>query len=1080
MSNILICGTLDEKIFLNIDFYGKEYIHEIIYKENQEMIVSCLDNIPDNFGITINNHFRFNYDDPIIIHIKLKVLDINYTGNIKYYDGKRFINDPSMIIDNEYRLHSILLDKWYPKCRLFLSNSIVKKFAIKDFNITDSKNNIIFKLKKDSPYINNHYSLVKSYFLYNEVKSIFSKHTVYMMLNSKYPINYIFDDIKYIDLNNIDEQLLNNTLYLFVTNFEYYQNMLNSAIIHRFITQKKIKLIFRSCRLPDCIDYNDGIYFLQNPSIKLPSGVISRFNNTEMTVEQYISYITMNKLQQRIFINTMGISSNTTYERLEYTDNKIHILFMGRLIRPFDIIHFINKVDTLLDHDIFIIDILPGTFTYKNKNLNPRLTQNLHLLKTLFNPTINVITPVDHCQVRTFICKSDIGIDFPSDIHSISTTGPENCKLYEYISLGLPVVSQITPNSYFITKYKCGVELNKICSPTDYYNAIMEISSNLSNMDRPSISRSFIDEYSYKNLTYKLLRNILFFYKELPRELLGNWNLSEEKIINESPYLKNHKFLIRDRTIKINWDRLLKHFPDLFRYDKKSFLDLSCGNGATLEILRFMGHTIFGVDYESSNHCFDKPLFHSNLEMNNKWPYKILLESQNLDFKGHDLNVIPYPFEDNSFDIVNSWGAIEFYGRPKYWNVFILEMLRISKEYVNIAFNDISSWLKDNNEYVSEYNTFFNEIENIFSGYNVQIAKISDRHYKFLKQGKINISYLDSSNFKVDEFISIGGECSVSEALKYLSIRNFSSPFDWIITDFNKIYNTFQSNFSIQNFLNIDDIKNINEFKGKFTTSDNVFYYHEQDCNSINDVLIKYTKRLKRLNNILNCNKSIIFILKSQNATLEEIITLEKLIIKMYSDINFKILFINPNVKTTHYSNHIIGVYLDEVHFIRWSNGTWNHGHQTNDLNEIMCNCLKDVFFKFNIDKSNPFLKDITTIYNANYVLCKYIEKEHFITIKNANKLPNNSGISFSFYKNIITATLIFLAKKITENECYLKVYTGKKWIKFDEPLEVEYKKFSIVSEFDFNAKSKWRIGFNINTDQNIDYELCLKDIKFK
>lgn len=137
-------------------------------------------------------------------------------------------------------------------------------------------------------------------------------------------------------------------------------------------------------------------------------------------------------------------------------------------------------------------------------------------------------------------------------------------------------------------------------------------------------------------------------------------------------------------------------------------------------------------------------------------------------------------------------------------------------------------------------------------------------------------------------------------------------------------------------------------------------------------------------------------------------------------------------------------------------------------------------FLNLILIKNDPFLKDIDTIYNTNYVSCKYIEKEHFIRIKNTNELPDNSGISFTFHKNLTTATLIFLAKKITENECYLKVYNGKKWIKLDEPLELEYKKFSIVSEFDFNAKSKWRIGFKINTDQNIDYELCLKDIKIK
>ena len=144
-------------------------------------------------------------------------------------------------------------------------------------------------------------------------------------------------------------------------------------------------------------------------------------------------------------------------------------------------------------------------------------------------------------------------------------------------------------------------------------------------------------------------------------------------------------------------------------------------------------------------------------------------------------------------------------------------MLRISKEYVNISFNDISPWLKENKEYIQEYNTFFNEIETQFSDYNIVIEKVTDRHYKFLKQENIKISYLDLSN----------------------------------------------------------------------------------------------------------------------------------------------------------------------------------------------------------INKIDPYLKDINTIYNTNYVSCKYIEKEYFIRIKNTNELPDNSGISFTFHKNLTTATLIFLAKKIIrENKC--------------------------------------------------------------
>jgi SAM-dependent methyltransferase len=1075
---IYVSTVLDEQIFSNVDYFNKESLIEIDVNEHNEQTVTLdKNNIQNHFGITIHALYDFDYDKEIIVNIELLFTD-NIIGNLKYFDGKKYIIDNNQIIENNTLKANIHLNCWNKKCRFFIDNLNVNTFIIKKFTIKDLNNNVLFTQKLWSPKIKNHYSLIKGRFLYDELTKILYKTDVFMILNNKYKINYNLPDIKYYHLNNINKKT--NILYLFIVNYEYYNNLISNKFLKESIENNSIRTIFRSCSIPNDFKYNNGIFFIQNKNMRMPESFINILNANEKTVDSCMEKEKKLNLKKRIYVNTMGVSSNLKYHNNSYNDNKIHILFVGRLTRPFNLIEYINNIDNLLDHKKYIIDILPGSLELNGKKLNPANIKDFKILKLLINKTINLLPSVPQNEVFQYILKSDIGIDFPTDINNLSIKGAENSKLYEYISGGLPTVSQLTPNSYFINKYNCGIELNKISTPKDYYNAIIELSSKINNYNRHNISSSFISHYSYKNLTNILVRHIMSFYKEIPKELLGNWNYPNDKITLDTPYLKNHKFLIRDRTINSNWNRLLRYFPDLFTDDKKSFLDLSCGNGATLEILRFLGHTGFGVDYESKNHCFDKPLFNSTLEMNNKWPYKILLKSQNLDFKGHDLNVLPYPFEDNSFDIVNSWGAIEFYGRPKYWKVFLLEMLRISKEYVNITFNDISPWLKDNQEYIQEYNTFFNEIENNFSNFNVKIEKISERHYKLIKKGKINISYLDSSNFKVDEFISIGGECSVSEALKHLSIRNFSSPFDWIITDFNKIYNTFQSNFSIQNFLNIDDIKHINKFKGKFTTSDNVFYYHEQDCNLIDDVLIKYTRRLNRLKDILSCNKSIILIRKSKNDTLEEIIKLEKLIIKMYPNINFKILFINPNVKTMHYSNHIIGVYLDEFYFIRWSNGTWNHEHQTNDLNEIMCNCLKDVFFKLNIDKSDPFLKDINTIYNTNYVSCKYNEKEHFITIKNANKLPSNSGICFSFHKNIKNVTLTFQAKKITKKECYLKVYTGKTWIKLDEQLDSEYKKFSIVSEFDFNAKSKWRIGFKINTNENVDFELCLRDIKFK
>ncbi|MCH7850985.1 MAG: hypothetical protein IH845_05065 [Nanoarchaeota archaeon] len=53
----------------------------------------------------------------------------------------------------------------------------------------------------------------------------------------------------------------------------------------------------------------------------------------------------------------------------------------------------------------------------------------------------------------------------------------------------------------------------------------------LNNYNREDISKKFINDFSYQNLTYIFIRKILKYYKELPDELLGDWNVSKDKII---------------------------------------------------------------------------------------------------------------------------------------------------------------------------------------------------------------------------------------------------------------------------------------------------------------------------------------------------------------------------------------------------------------------------------------------------------------------------------------------------------------------------------------------------------------------
>ena len=564
--SIYVSSILDEQVFLNIDFFNKESLVEVnMNKDNEQTVIIDKNNIKNNFGITIHNLFKFNYDKEIIISIEL-LFKNNTKGNLKYYNGEKYIIDNNQVIKNNILKANINLKCWNKKCRFFIDNLNIDTFIIKKFIIKDLNNKILFNQELWSPKIKNHYSLIKGKFLYDELTKILYKTDVFMILNKKYKINYILPDIKYYHLNNINKE--SKILYLFITNYEYYNNLISNIFLKQSIENNSIKTIFRSCSIPNDFNYNNGLFFIQNENMSVPKSFQTILNSNENTVNSCIQKENELNLKNRIYVNTMGVSSNLKYYKDSYNDKKIHILFLGRLTRPYCLTDFINKIDDLLDHNKFVIDILPGSLELNEKNtrikMNPANIKDFNFIKSLFNNTINILSPVSQKEVFKYILKSDIGIDFPVNINDLSIKGPENTKLYEYISCGLPTVSQLTPNSYFINKYNCGIELKTVSNPKDYYNAIIELSKNINQYNRENIAINFINDYSYNNLTYILIRNIMSFYKELPKELLGDWNFSNDKITLDTPYLKNHKFLIRDRTIKSNWDRLLRYFPDLF------------------------------------------------------------------------------------------------------------------------------------------------------------------------------------------------------------------------------------------------------------------------------------------------------------------------------------------------------------------------------------------------------------------------------------------------------------------------------------------------------------------------------------
>jgi len=157
----------------------------------------------------------------------------------------------------------------------------------------------------------------------------------------------------------------------------------------------------------------------------------------------------------------------------------------------------------------------------------------------------------------------------------------------------------------------------------------------------------------------------------VPCELKENWKYIKPDALEKIKSSVGGKFLNRDLYVDLYWNRLHKEIPELL--DKKlKVLDVGCGNGVVLEILRWYGHDVIGMDYTNG---YDK----------GDWLYKPLIESQGLKCINHSGGDIPYPFKDKEFDILICYGAISFFKIPC---VDVLnEFARITKSCILLLVN---------------------------------------------------------------------------------------------------------------------------------------------------------------------------------------------------------------------------------------------------------------------------------------------------------------------------------------------------------------------------------------------------------
>lgn len=143
--------------------------------------------------------------------------------------------------------------------------------------------------------------------------------------------------------------------------------------------------------------------------------------------------------------------------------------------------------------------------------------------------------------------------------------------------------------------------------------------------------------------------------------------------------IKSAKMYDREPMLRRKIDFIGKHLNEFVWHKGKSILDLSCGNGTFLEVMRFLGHDIMGTDVQ----------------------YFECLESQEIPYIAHNGNDLPYPFKNKSYDLVTNIGSITFLEID--WNKVLDEMFRISKNTVFVLANS-GPILNANRDILSNYN----------------------------------------------------------------------------------------------------------------------------------------------------------------------------------------------------------------------------------------------------------------------------------------------------------------------------------------------------------------------------------------
>lgn len=146
------------------------------------------------------------------------------------------------------------------------------------------------------------------------------------------------------------------------------------------------------------------------------------------------------------------------------------------------------------------------------------------------------------------------------------------------------------------------------------------------------------------------------------RALGKKWN----RKIDTTGFDEGHLKMLDRADQLVRKNDLIERFLPEYMTGGNEVLDISCGAGVFLEVMRHYGNVIHGTSID----MFD------------------CKESQQVPHTPLDSNDVPYPFADKSFDLVTCFGSMKKYNEDKLEAIFA-EFFRIARKTVLIKLNSI-------------------------------------------------------------------------------------------------------------------------------------------------------------------------------------------------------------------------------------------------------------------------------------------------------------------------------------------------------------------------------------------------------